>query len=466
VNPSGVSWGADGIVFGQGSNGILRVSPDAGKPELLARVSDDEWAHGPQMMPGGDAVLFTIGSVRDNRMLWDRAKVVLQDLSTMERTVLIDGASDARYVPTGHLVYAVGGVLFAMPFDERRRQATGSAVPVVEGVRRTVATGTAHFTFSNNGTLVYLPGPVSTTSLDLAWVGRGGGITPLKVPAHPYEFPRISPTGRRLAVGTDDGKNANVWIHDLADAASMRQLTLGGRNRYPIWSSDGARIAFQSDREGDLAIYWQRADGSGAAERLTKPELGTSHVPDSWSPKSDRFLFTAKKGSDISLWTFTVHDRTAAHLENVQSSAPPRPVFSPDGRWLAYGVVQSGAFALFVQPFPTTGAKSSISTGYHPLWSPDGKALYFSRRPGLAQTMVMRIATRPSLTLGNPEPVLRATTVEGDPGEARNYDLTPDGQRFLIVVAPDPTSLGLPAAEQLQVVLNWFEELKRRVPAK
>ena len=128
--------------------------------------------------------------------------------------------------------------------------------------------------------------------------------------------------------------------------------------------------------------------------------------------------------------------------------------------------MQSGTFALFVQPFPTTGAKSSISTGYHPLWSPDGKELYFSGRPGLSQTMAMRIATRPSLSFGNPEPVLRATTVEGDPGEARNYDLTPDGQRFLTVVAQEATSSGSPAAEQLHLVLNWFEDLKRRVPTK
>ena len=440
ANPYGVSWGPDGIVFGQGRDGILRVSPDGGKPELLARVTSDEVAHGPQMMPGGLAVLFTIGSrSSSNFPQWDKAKVVVQDLSSMERTVVIDGASDAHYVPTGHLVYAVGGVLFAVPFDERRRRVTGGHVPIVEGVRRTTPTGTAHFAFSTTGSLVYVPGPVSALSLDLAWAGRESGIAPMKLPARPYESPRISPDGRHVAVGTNDSRDANVWIHDVTGTASMRQLTFGGRNRYPIWSADGQRIAFQSDREGDLAIFWQRADGIGTVERLTRPEPGASHIPESWAPKSDRFLFSERKGPSISLWTSGVQDKTPTPFDTGQSSASPKSVFSPDGRWVAYAVVKNGAFTLFVEPFPTTGAKNLISTGFHPLWSPDGKELFFSRSPGPGQTMVVRIATQPGLTFGNPEPVLRAAAIDGDPGQARNYDITPDGQRFITVVRPQQT---------------------------
>ena len=463
-NPHGVSWSADGIVFGQGENGILRVSPDGGKPELLARVMKDELADGPQMMPGGHAVLFTIGSrSSSNFPLWDKAKVVVQDLNSMERTVVIDGASDAHYVPTGHLVYAVGGVLFAVPFDDRQRRVTSGPVPIVEGVRRTTPTGTAHFAFSRTGSLVYVPGPVSTSILDLAWAGRDGGIAPLKVPARHYESPRISPDGHRVAVGTNDGRDANVWIHDVTGTTSMRQLTFGGRNRYPIWSTDAQRIAFQSDREGDFAIFWQRADGTGAAERLTRPESGASHIPEAWVPKSDRFLFSERKGSSFTLWISGVGDKTPTPFDIGQLSASPRAAFSPDGRWVAYTIVKKAAFALFVEPFPTTGAKNLISNGFHPLWSPDGKELFFSRS-GPGQTMVVRIATQPSLTFGNPEPVLGAAAIDGDQGQARNYDITPDGQRFITVVRPQQTSSVSPASEQLQVVLHWFEELKRLVP--
>lgn len=466
-NPYGVSWTADGIVFGQGEAGILRVSPDGGKPELLARVTSDEVADGPQIMPRGDAVLFTIGSRSGSSFPpWDKAKVVVQDLSSMERTVVIDGASDAQYVPTGHLVYAVGGVLFAVPFDDRQRRVTSGPVPIVEGVRRTTPTGTAHFAFSNTGSLVYVPGPVSTSGLDLAWVGRDGAIAPLKVPARPYEFPRIAPDGHHVAVGTNDGRDANVWIHDVTGAASMRQLTLGGRNRYPIWSADSQRIAFQSDREGDFAVFWQRADGTGTAERLTRPEVGSAHIPEAWSPKGDRFLFSERKGPSVSLWTSAVQDKKPTPVNIGQPAEARRAAFSPDGRWITYGIVKNAVFTIFVEPFPPTGATNPISTGFHPLWSPDGKELFFSRTTGPDQTMVVRIATQPTLTFGNPEPVLRATSVEGDPAEARNYDITPDGKRFIIVVRPEQTQSGLPATEQLHVVMNWFEELKARVPTR
>ncbi|MEO7134339.1 MAG: protein kinase, partial [Vicinamibacterales bacterium] len=262
--PFGISWGPDSIVFGQGSKGIMRVSPNGGTPDVLVRVKDGEQAHGPQLLPGGQYVLFTLatGTSRDR---WDKARIVVQSLKSGELIPLIEGGSDARYVPTGHIVYALNGRLYAVAFDLQRLQVTSGPVPIVEGVRRAAAgvTGAADYSFSSTGSLIFIPGPVSTSSslLEIALFDRKGGSEPLKLPPGPYLMPRVSPDGTRIAFGTDDGKEAIVWIYDLAGTTSRRRLTFGGNNRFPIWSADGKRVAFQSDRDGDLAIFLQPADG-------------------------------------------------------------------------------------------------------------------------------------------------------------------------------------------------------------
>jgi serine/threonine-protein kinase len=321
-----MSWSADEIVFGQPDKGIMRVSanPDS-TPVVLVAVKDDEQAYGPQILPGGETVLFTLatGTAADR---WDKAQIVTQS-----------GGSDGRYVPTGHLVYAVGGIVFAAPMDLRRLDVIGGSVPIVEGVRRVAAgtTGAAQFDFSSTGSLVYLPGPVSVESVaqsDLALIDRKGGVEPLKLAPAPYEHPRAAPNGGQIAFATDDGKEANVWIYDRGETASRRQLTLEGRNRFPIWSADGQRVAFQSDREGDLGIFWQRADGSDSAQRLTKPpDQDTAHVPESWSPNGE-LLFAAIKGSSVSLWAYSLRDRKETPFADVQSPYRINAAFSPNGR--------------------------------------------------------------------------------------------------------------------------------------
>jgi len=467
-NPFGMSWGRDGIVFGQGSKGIMRVSPNGGTPELLVSVNGNEVAHGPQMLPDGQTVLFTLATGGALNQ-WDTAHIVVQLLRSGERQTLIAGGSHARYLPTGHLVYALGGVLFAVPFDLKRLAVTGEPVPIVEGIRRSLAanTGTADFSVSDTGSLVYVPGPASTTAaqVGLALIDRKGVVEPLKLPSGPYQFPRVSPDGKRVAFATDDGKEADVWTYELTGTSSMRRLTFGGKNRFPIWSADGARVAFQSDREGNLGIFWQRADG-GTAERLTKPDRGTSHVPESWSPKGERFLFSVTKDTNFSLWTFSLQDKKATPFGAVQSSAPITSVFSPDGQCVAYASRETGGSEIYVQPFPSTGAKYQVSknsVSYSPVWSPDGKELLYI--PGGGSFAVVSVTTHPSVTFGNPVPVPRPFIGLGLT-TARNYDITPDGQRFVGVVSAAQTQSGTPATLHIQVVLNWFEELKRLVPVK
>jgi serine/threonine-protein kinase len=423
------------------------------------------------MLPGGQAVLFTLATdTGRDRYRWDKAQVVVQTLKSGERKTLIDGGSDARYVSTGHLVYALGGTVFAVPFDLRRLEVRGGPVPIVEGVLRANFTGAAHFSVSSTGSLVFVPGPVSTSAAqsDLALVDRNGTPQPLKLPPGPYEYPRLSPDGKRIAFGSDDGKDAIVWIYELSGASSMRRLTLGGRNRVPVWSADGERVAFQSDRDGDLGLFWQRADGTTAAERLTKPDKDTAHVPESWSPDGKTLLFSVAKGSSYALAALSLTDKTVTPVGGIQSPFPPSATFSPDGRWVAYSATAPGPPAgyLFVQPFPTTGATYPISKslGFHPTWSPDGKELFYSANAGSGTFVAVSVTTRPTFTFGNPVTVPRPF-VERGPGFERNNDITLDGKRFLGVAAGQ-TASGAPAAPQIQVVLNWFEELKARVPTK
>jgi Tol biopolymer transport system component len=364
----------------------------------------------------------------------------------------------------------VAGTLFAVPFDERRQEVTGGAVPIVEGVRRAASggTGVAHFTVSDTGTLIFVPGPVASTSVApgaLALIDRNGNAEPLKLPPGAYESPRMSPDGRRVAYATDDGKDAIVWIYELAGTSVPRRLTFGGRNRFPIWSADGQRIAFQSDRDGDLGIFWQRADGTGTAERLTKPDQGTAHVPEAWSPTGERFSFSLIKESDTSLWMFSLPDKKAAPFGQVRSPDLLNSAFSPDGRWVAYAA-RFGGGNVFVEPFPATGAIYQISkdnVSHHPLWSPDGKEL--SYRVGSGTQVLVSVSTQPSFAVGNPAPV-PGRFVGMTVGIPRNLDFTPDGKRFIAVTAASGPESEASAAPEIQIVLNWFEELKRLVPTK
>jgi serine/threonine-protein kinase len=222
-------------------------------------------------------------------------------------------------------------------------------------------------------------------------------------------------------------------------------------------------VAFQSDREGDFGIFWQRADGTGTPERLTRPQQGESHVPLSWSPDGERFLFSVSKGANFSLWTFSLMDRKAAPFGAVESSLLPNAVFSPDGRWVAYESRETaGSRGVFLQPFPSTGERYQISIssgGAFPVWSSDGKELFFAE-PASVELTVVSITTRPSPTFGNPTHVPRAGFFAARSENLRNFDIAPDDNRQIGVVDAGETQ------PQIRVVLNWFEELRQRVRTK
>ena len=324
------------------------------------------------------------------------------------------------------------------------------------------------FSISSTGSLIYLPGFSLTARLpwEIALIDRQGVAQRLKVPPGRYSSGvRVSPDGQRIAFGTDDGKEAIIYTYDLSETGSMQRLTFGGNNRFPIWSSDSKRVVFQSDREGDLAL-WQSAVG-GTAERLTKPQQGESHAPESWSPKSEILLFSVTKGSDVSLWTISFPDRRQAPFGDVRSSYPTGARFSPDGRWVAYTNRERGATTIYVQPFPATGSKYALfvkganAAPHKVAWSPDGKELFYV--PRIFEFEAVSITTTPTFGFGNAVRVPRPFQ-PGGPSLRTLFDVAPNG-KFVGLVPVGQTEPVPRAGPPIQVVLNWFEELKARVPS-
>jgi Tol biopolymer transport system component len=456
----GMRWDdSDGLLFGQGNDGIKKVSIEGGNAEVLIKVDRGELAHHPQILPDGDHVMFTLAR-GTSQLRWDRAQVIAQSLKTGARKVIVDGGSDARYLPSGHLVYAFSGALYAQPFDPRRLEVTGERRPVIEGIRRAAGnfTGAAVFNVSSTGTLVYVPGPTdggASGLSDLALMDRKGVVETLGLPPGPYGLARLSPDGTRVAFESDDGNEAVIYTYDLAAKSTMQRLTSGGNNRYPTWASD-RMVAFQSDRGGTRAIWWQAMDGQ--AQQLTTPEPGTEHAPESWH--ADTLLYSATKGADVSLWTYSPKGQQTVRVDAEPSTATMGATVSPDGRWLAYASTQKNLVTLYVQRFPSGPryplAAISSDTPKHPRWSHDSKELCldFNFSPFF---QCLPITTEP-FAFGNP--VLVPRKVRSNPPLARtNYDVARDG-RIVGFVPTGKKEYVTGSNTEIRIVLNWFEALK------
>jgi serine/threonine-protein kinase len=498
-NPFGISWSGDDVLFGQGQEdvsaqrpwGIMRVRAAGGTPELMIKVGRDERASDPQMLPDNRGVLLTLTSglrpLQNESDIWDKARIVVFTPQSNEPKTLFEGGRDARYVSAGHIVYAVGGTIFAFSLDLGRLERTGQPVSVLEGVARSGPAAPAQFDVSRKGSLIYFPGPsisIMATPFNLAFLDRNGKTERLTLPAGWYESPRVSQDGKRLAYATYDDKNADVWVYSLSEpTGDPRRLTFGGRNRFPVWSADGRFIAFQSDREGDLAIWRQPADVSGpSAERLTKPEPGTRHVPESWSPTGDLLSFSteAERDSRYSLRLLSVGDKREFPLGNVESGLPAASEFSPDGRWIAYQKGEPHApypllnSAIYVQPYPPTGPVIQVSSGnagFKPMWL--GNEIVYgvgAVGPRLQWVRAPIIATQPALMFGPAISVPSGDFVLGggltNSANLRNYSMAPDGKLIGIVRAVPASAPSTMPPDILQIVLNWSDELKQRLPAK
>ncbi|HYL85789.1 MAG TPA: protein kinase [Candidatus Angelobacter sp.] len=453
----GASWSDHGtIAFSPATASFLQqVSEAGGAQQPLTRLAVGEVSHRwPEFLPGGKALLFAAST---SSFSWTNSQVIVQALGTGERRNLIQGATHPRYASSGHLVYAQGGNLMALPFDARRLAVTGAAVPVVENVAHSPTAGAAQYSISATGTLVYVPGGVQADQRRLVWVARNGAEQPAAAPARAYMFPRISPDGRRVAVGITE-QETQLWLYDLAREALTRFTFEGNVSLNAAWTSDGKWIAFQSSKEGQAPnIYWQRSDGSGGLERLTTSEY--PNVPMSWSPDGQLLAFMeVNPSTQRDIWILRMGDRKAEpFLKTRFDESVPR--FSPDGHWLAYTSNESGRYEIYVQPYPGPGGKWQISTegGTEPAWNHNGRELFYRNGDKM---MAVDIAIQPSFAAGKPRMLFQGP-YERTAATAPNYDVSPDGQRFLML---KPADTGESAPTQINVVLNWFEELKRRVP--
>jgi eukaryotic-like serine/threonine-protein kinase len=469
----GASWGADGkIVFAtsDSTTGLLSVPSGGGEPAVLTKP---DHAHGefdhvsPSVLPGGQAVLFTItpaGAVPEN------AQVAVLDLKTGERRILIRGGQGAEYVETGHLVYAAGATLRAVPFDLRNVEVTGDPVPVLDQAA-TNQYG-ASFTISTRGTLAYIPGGLTSgqfnTPRSVVWVDRQGREEPVGWPIRSYTYPRISPDRTRVALDIRDQDN-DIWIGDLQRQTLTRLTFDPGTDYYPLWTPDGRRIIFYSIRGGTGGnLFRQPADGTGSVEQLTR-SLTVPHYPYAISPDGKSLVFqenVANTGIDLSVLHLDdpkLASNPLIHSAFVETNAE----ISPDGHWLAYQSNESGAEEVYVRPFPNVDAgRWQVSTGggTRPLWARSGRELFYLDANNLLTAV--SVQTTPAFSASNPARLFNTRYFSGFGGggqtvAGRTYDISPDGKRFLMIKDNIPAGQAAPAS--IVVVLNWFEELKGKV---
>ncbi len=449
------NWGPnDTIIFTLGpGSGLLQVSAAGGTPQDLTTLdtANGEGAHiSPEILPDGKAFVFTARSGGGDR-------IVVQDFENGERRVLIQEGTSAHYVATGHLVYVRERTLLAVPFDLASLEVTGAPVPFIEGVMQGPASRHAAISISRSGSLVYVPGEAQGAVNTLVWVDRTGAVELLGAPPQGYGNPRLSPDGQRIAVQITGG-TTDVWVYDITRQTLTRLTFEGDNNLLPIWTPDGERITFRSNRGGGPGnLYWKPADGSGTAERLTTSEFLDN--ASSWSPDGKVLSFYSAGGSrDLRMLQMEGERQPRPFLQTQFHEAAA--VFSPDGNWLAYVSNESGQNEIYVQPFPGPGGKRQISTGggTEPAWPRNGRELFYRNND---QMLAVEVTTTPTFSAGNPKLLFEGDFQLGSAARA-SYDVTADGQRFLMIQQEGGSDSEAPA--QINVVLNWFEELKERVP--
>ncbi len=448
----GLTWGSQGtIFFGANFQPLQQVADEGGYPQPAAHLDHGEIGdEDPQILPGGKDILYvtSVGSGTGG------AKISVRTLATgVHRDLIPSGGTQPRYVPPAYLVYAQGGNLMAAPFDLKRLTITGSSVAVVEGITQSTAYAAAQYDVSSNGTLVYIPAS-GHSQLKLVWVDRKGVEQPVLAPPHNYVLPRISPDGRRVSVGIEEG-DPQIWVYDLGRDTLTRLTFQGKSNVDPIWTADGVRIAYKGTGN---RLFWQAADGSAGAEQLTDSELGSNNVPGSWSPDGQNMVFTYDLPGGRQIWILPLKERKPHPFEQSPGMYETAPRFSPDGHWIAYVSPESGRNEIYVRPFPGLGGKWQISTdgGTEPVWSPKGRELFY--RSG-KKIMAAEYQAQPTFSVGKPKELFEGPYLP-TPRSLPDYDVAPDGQRFLMVKPADTEQ----KASQINVVVNWVEELKQKVP--
>jgi serine/threonine-protein kinase len=451
----GATWNPDGtIIYGDVTRGIMKVSASGGTPELLIEATKNGECVFPQMLPDGKTVLFTLF---DDRGI---LKIAVQSLESGEQKLLFDGL-DAHYLPTGHIIYYSDNKLFAVPFNPDTLQVTGTSVPIAENAMR--------YAVSDSGLLIYIPDYVATLiPRSLVWVDREGNRKPLTIKPAEYIDCRISPDGSRVALTIGNtGINEDIWILDLASEIQTRFTFNESRDNTPLWTPDGKRIVFWSNREED-GIYWKSSNNTGNVEKIG-PISGRWIFPSGWSEDGKTLLLEVgsedNDGKDIIVMSMADDYPTKKLLTNEYLERDPR--ISPDGRWMAYTSNESGQNEIYVRPFPEVeGGIWQVSTGggHSPLWAPDGRELFYRSE---VSVMAVPIETEPTFKMrGRPEELFRDMYFMNTFGYS--WDISRDGKTFLMIqrIGVENSESTPEIPPKMAIVTDWFEELKERVPVE
>jgi tRNA A-37 threonylcarbamoyl transferase component Bud32 len=451
-NGRGATWiPDDAIIFATSTpSGLMRVSAAGGTPQPFTHLdsSKGETTHRwPQVLPGGKAVVYASG------IEFNSATIAVASLKTGERKTLPIRGGYARYLAGGYLVFERQEGLYAVPFDLQRLEVIGTPFSVLQ-IQATPESGIAGFAVSDTGSLVYLS-PVETIG-KLAWVDRKGVLESLGAPERDYSEAHLSPDGKRVVVVIQDGGSYDLWLYDIARGALTRLTFGGGDNRAPIFSPDGRRVAFLRLQEGNFAILAKPADGSGSEETLLPPQRYRS-VPASWSPDGKFLAYTRIGGTGKrEIWDLPLEGERNPQVLLANQFDNRGPQFSPDGKYLAYVSNESGRDEVYVMPFGNGSGKWQISTsgGDGPNWERDGKQLFYRESGNI---VVVGVTTQPFFSASTPSVIVPATvTAKLSIGPVRG--VSPDGQRFLV----HQQSSEAAQTAQINVVLNWSEELRRR----
>jgi len=455
----GACWEPDDWIYFTASpnHGLFRVPAGGGTPERLTSpdFAHEETGHGwPHMLPDGDSLLFTISSV-------DGTHIAVLSLQTGQWRTIEKGMGGARYLSSGHLLFARSEGLAAVPFDIVKLETEGAPVVVLEDVYMIpglLGFGMAAFSVADTGLLVYLQGGAAAGENRLVWVDRDGRTRPLTSEAGSYEWPRLSRDGKLVAV-TDRtaGGQIDIWIIDIERHVRSR-LTFDGSNILPTWTPDGKQIVFGSARVSSnvVALFRKSADGSGEANLIL--DGANPRFPMSWSPNGRHLAFVEWNPDTMrDVWIFSPGEQPETEPILVTQFDEYSSMFSPDGLWLTYVSDESGRYEVYVQSYPVGRGKWLVSAGggIEPVWSASGREIFY--RNGDAM-MVVPIRTEPEFEAGTPALVFEKALVSGIYGSL-SYDISPDGQQFLMIERDIEM-----APNQLNVVLNWREELQQKVP--
>jgi eukaryotic-like serine/threonine-protein kinase len=474
ANGRGGSWSDDGtIVFAPDiRGGLMKVSSTGGTPQMLTTVdrqSNEVTERWPQVLPGGETVLFTSNTHGGN---YEDADIVVYSIPSQQRKVVQHGGFYGRYVSTRHVVYMHEGTLFAVPFDLKRLEVTGQPAPVLDGIVAISSDGAAHFTFSQTGIFAYVPGRGVAQKDSIYWMDHLGKFTPLRETPGDYLRPAFSPDGKRLALQINDGKRGDIWVYEW-ERDTLTRLTFGGDyNISPAWTPDGQRITYAAvERKGEYELYWKRADGAGDAVPLTHTKRPKYHI--SWRPDGKVLAFTQadNAGTRWNILTMTMEGdeklgwkpgEPKPFLNNNNTFDIATPAFSPDGQWLAYDSTESGTDEVYVTPFPGPGGKWQVSTGggIFPKWSRNSKELFY-RTPD--DTIMVADYTASGDTFRPGKPRLWSPGQFTELAGALNFDLHPDGQRFAVMKAAADGAAA--PVNKVTFIFNFFDELRRKVPS-